>query len=179
MSITTKKGDKGTTFIISGEELPKDSLRIELLGTIDELNAALGVARAHTNDEFIGAQLLEVQEDLIMVAGRIANPPAIEDLAIEEEFVKRIARLEGKMERFEKILPTVTHFILPGANVAEAAIHQARTVSRRCERCAVRLHRTEQGLTSNILISFNRLADYLWLLARWAEVTDDGQSNVR
>ncbi len=179
MSITTKKGDKGTTFIISGEELPKDSLRIELLGTIDELSAALGVARTQTRDEFIATQLLEVQEDLIMVAGRIANPPAIADVAIEDEFIKRVRHLEVRIERLEKVLPAITYFILPGANAAEAAIHHARTISRRCERAAVRLHRDEQGLSRNILISFNRLADYLWLLARWAEVTDDGQSDVR
>jgi cob(I)alamin adenosyltransferase len=171
MSITTKKGDRGTTFLISGQEVGKDSARVELLGTIDEVSCHLGAARAHADDAELAELILQIQSELIEIAGAIADPRSIGSEASIVNFGERVRQYEERIVRSEQAIPPVTEFRLPGASQLEAALHQARAVARRCERCAVRLHRQESGLNENVLILFNRIADYLWLLARRAEVT--------
>lgn len=176
MSITTKTGDRGTTQLRNGEEVRKDCLRTELLGSIDELGCQLGLARALCGDGPPAGELLRLQRELIEVAGEIADPERVATAESDIDFGRRAAVYEGRIAQLELELPAVSEFRLPGASSLEAQLHLARAVSRRCERRAVKLQNEEEGLNANLLICFNRLADYLWLLARQAEMAAQSQS---
>jgi len=170
MSITTKTGDRGTTRLRNGEEVRKDCLRTELLGNIDELGCQLGAARAVCADATLSAELLKLQRELIEIAGEIADPSRVTSAASEAELSRISASYEARIAELERQLPELREFRLPGASRLEAQLHLARAVSRRCERRAVSLDQEEQGLNAKLLICFNRLADYIWLLARQAEI---------
>ncbi len=168
-SITTRVGDRGTTRLFSGEEVPKSSPRVDAVGAVDEVVSLLGVARCHAARPATRACLLEIQRELFVLASEFATTPAALPRLprrVDAGFVETMERRARELEA------SVTHpagFILPGASLAGAQLDHARAVARRCEREAVRLQ--EAGLLDNphALVWLNRLSDVLWLLARSEE----------
>lgn len=168
-SITTKVGDKGTTFLFSGQEVPKDSARTDAYGDIDELTSVLGVARGQALKEDVRASLFWVQLELFVVATELATDTAHLDLVRERIDQERLALLEAKRDSLETRITMPSGFIVPGGTPAGAAIDHARTIARRCERKAVSLYRDGLIRNAHLLVWLNRLSDYLWLLARFEE----------
>jgi cob(I)alamin adenosyltransferase len=163
-SITTKNGDMGQSKLGDGEALPKDDLTFELLGTIDELIAALGVARAQASQASNSSAIKAVQERLMHVAAHIAHAESFTkeeerfSAADLEELTERAAQLERQL----RIKPG---FVIPGDKPGSAHLHLARSISRRAERYAVRWARDREDVNKSLLPWLNRLSDYLWLLA--------------
>lgn len=173
MSIVTKTGDSGTTGLMYGRRVPKNHPRIEACGALDELNATLGLARASATSDFLRAHLLWIQERLVDVMGEVGV--LVEDLPrytsqgyalVTPDLTARLESLVCELEA-QKI--SFQGWATPGANVSSAGLDLARTVCRRAERCVVDLLLAGELKNPEALIFLNRLADVLWLLARWAE----------
>jgi cob(I)alamin adenosyltransferase len=173
MSIATKTGDKGTTGLMYNRRVSKCHPRVEAYGCVDELNTAIGLARATTGHDFVHENLLIIQKDLVILMGELAT--AVEDLArylkdgylqVTSEMVLKLDRLVQELEA-QKI--TYKGWATPGASVESAALDVARTVCRRAERRVCALQENEQLQNAEIIIYLNRLADLLWLFARWVE----------
>jgi cob(I)alamin adenosyltransferase len=167
--IYTKTGDDGTTGLLYGGRVRKDDLVTEAYGTTDEAVAALGLARALTGDDAIGADLLALQRELFVVGADLATNP-VERAKLEPgvSLVTQamIERLEGRIDDLvaERPLPQV--FIVPGANGASAAIDVARTIVRRAERDVVALEDAGRTVNPEVRRYLNRLSDLLFVLAR-------------
>jgi len=165
MSVVTKTGDDGTTGLWSGERIGKDELRVECYGTIDELNSFLGDARHALKTERAAAVVDAVQEDLFRVAGSLAtrgDSPYAQPLCDDD-----VERLTGLVYGLEKDVP-LSGFVLPGSTPASAKLDICRTVCRRAERRIVALARLE-AVDPPTRRYVNRLADLLFMLARWEE----------
>lgn len=166
MKLYTRTGDNGTTGLIGGRRLPKDELRLDAYGTVDELNAALGVVAA-TGDAW-AKRLRAAQEELFVIGSHLAAPeggtPNVPLPPLPEEAV---ARLEREIDQAEAQLPPLTSFILPAGSDAAARLHLARCICRRAERLCVGLARME-SVEGEILVYLNRLSDWLFALARLA-----------
>ncbi len=162
MKIYTKTGDRGETSLHGGERVPKDTLRIEAYGTVDELNSLLGVCRSMNQSADVDTILEEIQNDLFTLGADLATPAGTVRRILEEDAV----RLEKHIDMIEPRLQPLAAFILPGGNRSAALLHFARTVCRRAERLTVRLTRTEK-LGSAPTVYLNRLSDLLFMLARW------------
>lgn len=165
MKIYTKTGDSGETGLYGGRRIPKDAKRVEAYGTIDELNACIGVAESQIQDVETRSLLSRIQNELFDLGADLATPdkhPKAESLRISSDLTTSLERF---IDRFQEILPPMTHFILPGGSVGGAALHLARTVCRRGERCVVNLAKTE-SINPEILRYLNRLSDLLFVLAR-------------
>lgn len=175
MSIVTKRGDQGTTALMYNRRVSKCHPRVEAFGAVDELNAAIGLARAAATDDFVRDSLTTIQSDLVLLMGELAT--AIEDLpryAGEGHGLVTSAmtsRLEGLVAKIEVAKVSPGGWAIPGANTVAAALDLARTVCRRAERRACALQDAGQLQNAEILVYLNRLSDLLWLLARWAEAT--------
>ena len=168
MKIYTKTGDEGLTGLFGGPRVRKDDVRIEAYGTVDELNAALGLARCQPPPPTIDECLLRVQSELFSVGAELATPePARHGTALVGE--QQIAALEKAIDELEATLPPLANFILPGGSPAAAALHVARAICRRAERRVITLAR-EPGTTVSPEINryLNRLGDYLFVAARAA-----------
>jgi len=173
MSIVTRTGDDGTTGLMFNRRVSKSHPQVEAYGTVDELNAALGLARAAAHQPPLHGQLLGIQKDLVTVMGELATLP--EDLPryLKDGFPvltpDMVAKLDAMARDIEAQNISFKNWATPGANATSAALDLARTVCRRAERrvCALR----ESGRLENaqMTIYLNRLSDVLWLLARWAE----------
>jgi len=171
--IYTKTGDKGQTALGDGTRLPKHSLRIAAFGTVDETNAAIGLARLHTHDSF-DAMLARIQNDLFDLGADLCVP---EDgkrgpgaLRIVEA---QVERLEQEIDAMNAELSPLTSFVLPGGNAAAAYLHLARTVCRRAERLIVELAEKEKiGVAA--LKYVNRLSDHLFVASRFANAKGAG-----
>ena len=166
MKIYTKAGDAGLTGLLGSRRVPKDDLRIEAYGTIDELNAALGLARAFGPDAGADALLRRLQEELFLVGSALADPdpngPFHGAITAED-----VGRLESQIDELETELEPLNRFILPGGVPASAHIHLARTVCRRAERLVVKLgQQASEHVPAELLIYLNRLGDLLFVLAR-------------
>jgi cob(I)alamin adenosyltransferase len=157
--IVTRTGDAGTTGLGDGSRVPKDSQRIEAIGTVDELNSTLGVLLAGGVPEDVRACLLEVQHDLFDLGGELSIPGYN---AVTDEHV---TRLEDAVERFNAGLPPLKEFILPGGSPAAAHAHVARTVCRRAERAVVALG-TVEAVSEQTRRYLNRLSDLMFVLSR-------------
>lgn len=158
--IITRTGDTGTTGLGDGSRVPKDSPRIEAIGTVDELNTAIGLLRATPAlPDAISACLLRVQHDLFDLGGELAVPGYT---AVAEAHV---AALEAEVETFNGSLPPLKEFVLPGGGEAAARCHVARAIARRAERRCWTLAQSET-VSSMALIYLNRLSDLLFVLAR-------------
>lgn len=175
--VYTRTGDQGTSQLVGGESRRKDDPRIEAYGTVDELNAVLGVVRATAEgellpearaelDEILGA----VQDDLFNVGTDLATPTASRWEGMYRVGDADVARLEGWIDRVNERLPPLTEFVLPGGGPAGAFLHQARTVCRRAERRVVPVLAEQPDLQDGALRYLNRLSDLLFVLARWAAV---------
>lgn len=167
MKIYTKTGDKGMTSLLSGERVPKDSLRVETYGTVDELNAVLGLARAVAGKAEVREAILPVQKMLMAMMGELAGGPTAAAVITAEH----VTTLESLIDKFSASLTPLTHFIVPGDNQSSACLHVARTVARRAERLAWRLAGQER-VHDNALIALNRLSDLCFTLARYEAEVD-------
>ncbi len=170
MKIYTKTGDGGETGLFGGGRVPKDHLRVEAYGAVDELNAAIGFARALEPAGLADALLLDVQRDLFAIGGLLASPEpgkVAKALAKAALDAGRVAALEAAIDAAEASLRPLDAFIIPGGTPKAAALHVARTVCRRAERSVVTLSR-EASLPPAVLPYLNRLSDLLFVLARGA-----------
>jgi len=166
--IYTKSGDDGTTGLLSNRRVPKDDLRIEAYGTVDELNAALGVARASGFDAEADALVARVQDDLFAVGSALADPDPAGPFHNTVDG-RHIEHLEHAIDALEAGLDPLRQFILPGGCPPAAHLHLARTICRRAERLAVHLARQPAEHVPDLLLAYlNRLSDFLFVLARAA-----------
>lgn len=168
MKIYTRVGDAGQTGLFGGPRVSKDDIRIEAYGTVDELNAAIGVARAASPPAAIDEVLGRVQNQLFTVGAQLATPQP-EEKGVPMIRVDQIRAMETDIDRFEDRLPPLKQFILPGGTNAAAKIHFARTVCRRAERRVVSFaNAAPENVSSELLAYMNRLSDLLFVLARAA-----------
>lgn len=181
--IYTKTGDDGTTGLGSGERRKKFDLRVEAYGTVDETNAAVGMARLSTGEDpalaDLDAMLMRIQNDLFDLGADLSTPPTDEDLGYEPLRVveAQVTRLEGEIDQLNADLSPLNSFVLPGGTPAAAALHVARTVSRRAERLSVELADQERGMVSTHVRKYlNRLSDFLFVASRWTN--DKGAADV-
>ncbi len=166
MKIYTKAGDAGQTGLFGGGTVHKDDPRVETYGEVDELSAAIGLARALGADPEVERQLIRVQDELLCVGADLATPPESKArMALPPVEAAWAEELERTIDAWEKELPALTEFLLPGASRASAALHLARTVCRRAERRAVALHR-HSAVAPVLLVYLNRLSDFLFVAAR-------------
>ena len=168
-SITTKKGDSGKSRLFSGEEVLKNSARLDAYGDIDELIAILGIARFHAKKEKVKESLLFIQNAFFPVASELATTKAkLERLPrrVDEHFLEE---LESRRENLEPLIKIPDGFVVPGDCLAAAHIDHARTVCRRVERKIVSLFEAKDIENKILLVWLNRLSDYLYLLARLEE----------
>ncbi len=157
--IYTRTGDDGTTGLGDGTRVPKDAPRVCAYGTVDELNAALGMVLAEPLPDAVRGALEPIQHQLFDLGGELAVPGLA---AIAEE---QVEALEHTLDRFNEQLPPLKEFILPGGGRAAAACHLARTICRRAEREVVRLAR-EEPVRPEVIRYLNRLSDLLFVLCR-------------
>lgn len=162
--VVTRGGDGGETSLGDGARVPKDALRVEAYGTVDEANAMIGLLRLHTvNDPEADAMLARIQNDLFDVGADLCVPGAAgERLRVTDA---PSARLEAEVTAMNAALPALTSFILPGGTPAAAYAHLARTVVRRAERLVVRLSREEE-VNAAVIRLLNRLSDHMFVLGR-------------
>lgn len=164
MRIYTKAGDKGETGLIGGTRVPKDDVRVEAYGTVDELNSTLGIARAHLTDPELINLLLTIQSTLFDIGAELACPPerTQQFASLNDEDVQE---LEQMIDHLETELEPLRQFILPGGGIAAASLHQARSVCRRAERRTVTL--SKHFPVREVMICYlNRLSDLLFVMAR-------------
>ncbi len=170
MKIYTKKGDKGNTSLIGGTRVPKYHLRIETYGTVDELNAYIGLIRDHDIDEASRQLLKEIQDRLFTIGSSLASDPENSKMKIPDLKESDVEKLETAIDQINEALPALKSFILPGGHKAASYCHIARCVCRRSERYAV--HLAEEEFVPDLVIKYlNRLSDYIFVLAR--KITHD------
>lgn len=167
MSITTKVGDRGNTYLFSGERVSKDSERTHAYGDLDELVSVLGVARAHARRA--GRQIRELQRVLFVVGTELATSAKRVKRLQERIDAGALADFDQKREMLEKRITMPKGFIIPGGTLAGAHLDHARAIARRLERRVVGLSQHKQMHNPDLLVWLNRLSDYLWLLARFEE----------
>ena len=179
MSIVTKTGDQGSTSLMYKRRVSKCHPRVEAYGSVDELNAALGLARASASQRFVAEVIEPIQKDLVILMGELAT--AVEDLPryVKDGFSlvtpDLTSRLDSSVKTIEAQDISFKGWATPGANIASAALDVARTVCRRAERRVCGLQESGQLNNPEIIVFLNRLSDLLWLLARWVE-TNAGQA---
>jgi cob(I)alamin adenosyltransferase len=171
MKIYTKTGDTGDTALFGGERVPKDALRIEAYGSVDELNSLLGIIRALGPHRTLDSILSMVQIQLFEVGADLATPIAHKSTAIPRIQRSHAVKLEKKIDLLEKKLTPLKTFILPGGSPTASQLHFARTVCRRAERAVVRLSRNED-IGNHVVVYLNRLSDLLFVMARYANLLD-------
>ena len=163
MAIYTKRGDKGETSMFDEDSvqrgrIPKDSLRVEALGVIDELNSFLGIIRSETQDKSLSLSIKEIQENLLTIGSITAGSKL-------KFFFAQTKKLERLIDGLEGELPVLRNFVVPGGSIVAAQLQYSRALTRRVERRVVALAKLEK-VRSQILIYLNRLSDYLFMLAR-------------
>ena len=163
VKIYTKTGDNGTTGLIGGKRIKKSSSRIAAYGTIDELNAAIGLILSAKLDSDIHDLLTQIQNDLFLVGADLANPSL--DNNINRVTPSMIAFLEKQIDGLENDLPTINYFILPGGDLVASQVHLARAICRRAETHIVELADIN-AINKNCQIYINRLSDLLFVIAR-------------
>lgn len=176
MSIATKTGDAGTTGLMYNRRVSKCSPRVEAYGSVDELNTAIGTVRAAQPPAFVAEKIGSIQSDLVAIMGELAT--AVEDLeryraqGFPEVTSAMTARLDGWVASIESQNITYHGWATPGSSVLSAALDVARTTCRRAERRICHLMEADELPNREILIYLNRLADLLWLAARWVETNE-------
>lgn len=164
----TRTGDDGTTALFGGKRVPKDALRVQAYGTVDELNSAIGVAVSVTRRRRLAAALQDIQNELFNIGSELASAGAkrAETAALFTDAERKVAALEALTDEYNAKLPVLRTFILPGGSQAGASLHLCRTVCRRAERAVVTLGRKEE-VRPVIGAYLNRLSDLLFVLARY------------
>lgn len=178
--IYTRTGDDGMTGLVSGSRRSKHDLRIETFGTVDEVNACIGLARvALKGDDAVDAMLARIQNDLFDLGADLATPdtgtpPAYEPLRI---MLGQVERLEREIDQLNADIAPLNSFVLPGGSEAAARLHLARTVCRRAERLAVAVHeKPGERISPTVVMYLNRLSDFLFVAARYCN--NKGASDV-
>lgn len=178
--IYTRTGDRGDTGLATGDRVLKDSARVSAYGEVDEVNACLGLARLHSQgDAWLDAALARIQNELFDLGADLATPESEEPLGYEPLRVTdaQVSRLEREMDFMNETMAPLNSFVLPGGSPLAAALHLARTVSRRAERAAVTLARTPAETVSPTALAYlNRLSDHLFVASRRAN--GDGAADV-
>jgi cob(I)alamin adenosyltransferase len=177
MKIYTKTGDQGMTSLYGGERVSKSHLRIETYGTVDEVNAWLGLIATSINDQTTQSHLETIQNQMFVIGAMLAVDSELTTLPLQKIDDKDIQWIESNIDKIVATLPSMTHFILPGGNQIAAKMHVARCVCRRAERLAVTLSKNA-FVDDNVIIYLNRLSDYLFCLARKA-CQDSGSQEVK
>lgn len=163
--VYTKTGDKGETSLIGGTRLPKQHIRIEAYGTVDELNSFIGVVRDQGIDEHSKVVLVEIQDRLFTLGSLLAADPEKNKMKLPEIKEEDILFLEKEIDKMDEVLPEMKHFVLPGGHQAISFCHVARCVCRRAERATLKLAENEK--VDDIIYKYlNRLSDYLFVLSR-------------
>ncbi len=169
MKLYTKTGDDGTTGLFGGGRVKKASIRVDAYGTVDELNAAIGIARGTKLEPMSDDILGHVQVDLFTLGAELACVPGKEaKLSMTLLNPDDSARLERAIDASEEGLPPLTNFVLPGGSAQAASLHLARTICRRAERAVLAIEEPARG---ELVIYLNRLSDLLFVLARRANHT--------
>jgi cob(I)alamin adenosyltransferase len=170
MSIVTKTGDQGETSLMYGRRVSKTDPRVEAYGCVDELNSALGLVRAVSENEFVAKEILTTQKDLIILMGELATAREDIDRYVKDGFklttadmVDRLTAVIVDFEKDKSLYPK--DWVIPGGNAVSAALDFARTTCRRAERKVVAL----KDFNGEMLRYLNRLSDWCWILARYAE----------
>lgn len=178
--IYTRTGDDGSTALGSGERRLKSDPRIAAYGTVDEANAAIGMVRLSTgHDPTLDAMLSRIQNDLFDLGADLATPPAADDAPDKRLRMvdSQVERLEREIDEVNAALSPLRSFVLPGGSPAAAALHVARTVSRRAERLMVELaHHPGESVGTPAMRYMNRLSDFLFVASR--RVNADGATDV-
>jgi cob(I)alamin adenosyltransferase len=174
VSIVTKTGDKGETSLMYGRRLSKADPRVDAYGCVDELSAALGLARSIATDKFLSDEVLAAQRDLIVVMGELATASSDRERYAKDGFhltttamVDRITSVVFDLEKDKSLYPK--DWVVPGGTPVSAALDFARTTCRRAERHIAAFSAGEKNFNSEILRYLNRLSDLCWVLARYAE----------
>jgi cob(I)alamin adenosyltransferase len=174
MSIATKTGDAGKTALMYGKRVPKTHLRVEAYGTLDELNSAIGLARATSTEKLVRDIAFSVQKELVTLMGELAVADEDRDRFLKDGYdvvsaamVDRLTDVVNDLEKNYHI--TFKHWATPGNNLSSAALDVARTTCRRAERRVVALADTADYVNPETIRYLNRLSDVLWLFARFAE----------
>lgn len=166
MKIYTKTGDKGKTALLGGTKVPKNHIRIESYGTIDELNSYVGWVAASVEDEKLQKLLHQIQERLFTIGSSLAADPEKTKMALPDLRESDILLLEKEIDRMEEALTPLKTFILPGGSQLTSLIHVARCVCRRAERKVVYL--SENHFVEPLIVQYlNRLSDYLFVFSRY------------
>lgn len=166
MKIYTKTGDDGTTALLGGERVRKNSLRVECYGTVDEVNSVLGLALTEIETQDIGSLINEIQNKLFTIGGELATPENKSSINKVRLVNDDILLLENSIDKYEERLEPLKQFILPGGTKGASLLHLARSVCRRAERLVTLLSKNEK-ISDLILIYLNRLSDLLFVLARY------------
>lgn len=170
--IYTRTGDRGETGLLGGNRVPKDSIRVEAYGSMDELNSVLGLARSFLIDIELDSVLRQLQNDLFTASADLATLK--NDQRIPHITHEHVLELERTIDKYQEELPPLKTFILPGGGNAGAVLHFARAVARRAERRIIKLGKSEK-INDQMIPYFNRLSDLLFVLAR---VANHRQNNL-
>ncbi|HSB83994.1 MAG TPA: cob(I)yrinic acid a,c-diamide adenosyltransferase [Nitrosarchaeum sp.] len=163
MKIYTKTGDDGTTGLQGNFRVSKSHPRIMAYGTIDEVNAGLGIVLTNEIDQDVSALLKQIQNELFVVGADLSNPNLTDKK--NRVTMDMISNIEKNIDKFESELTPLTNFILPGGNIVAAQLHHVRTVVRRAEICTVMLS-LQENINSNCIQYLNRLSDLFFVLGR-------------
>ncbi|HEX8313999.1 MAG TPA: cob(I)yrinic acid a,c-diamide adenosyltransferase [Flavisolibacter sp.] len=167
--IYTKTGDKGATSLIGGTKVPKNDIRIDTYGTVDELNSWIGLINDQLADDEFKSDLKEIQDRLFTIGSSLATDAEKETkMKLPDLQQSDIQFLEKKIDEMTAALPPMKSFILPGGHVTVSSIHVTRCVCRRAERLVVNMQDHELFVDEKIIQYLNRLSDYLFTLARYA-----------
>jgi cob(I)alamin adenosyltransferase len=173
MSIVTKTGDQGNTGLMYNRRVPKSHPRVEACGAVDELNAALGLARAAAQQPFIQENLLLIQKVLVTLMGELGVATEDRPRYLKDGFPLLTPELTAKLDQLVKEIETqqitFKDWVMPGSNLASAALDFSRTACRRAERSVSALNQAGDLQNPELLVYLNRLSDLLWLFARWTE----------
>jgi cob(I)alamin adenosyltransferase len=165
MKVYTKKGDRGETSLIGGKRAPKNHIRIEAYGTIDELLSAIGIVRACETDDYYGNFIFEIQNKLMDIAAILASEGDVAK-KIPEITDRDVVILENEIDRMTATLPKLSNFVIPGKNLPESFAHLARCICRRAERIIVSLTAEGHQVPELVEAYINRLSDFLFTFAR-------------
>lgn len=174
MKVYTKKGDTGTTSLLGGTRVSKADLRIEAYGTVDELNAYLGVLRDLCSDEALSSSLLSIQNCLFTVGSELAADPEKNKMEIPRLKQEDVLFLETEIDAMTEALEPMRFFILPGGDMASSHAHVARTICRRAERRVIDLNNHTNNVDARVIEYLNRLSDFLFTVSRYLTFLNKG-----
>jgi ATP:cob(I)alamin adenosyltransferase len=183
MAVYTRGGDTGQTSLLGGVRVPKDELRVDVYGTLDEATSVMGMARASTKHDDICRDIIELQGELITLMAELATMPGAgealskKNINVPKVQATQIERLEQKIDAYEEERLPTRHFVRPGGSFASASLDMARAVVRRAERRLITLDRQEP-VNPNILKYLNRLSDLLYIMARLDEQREIQQAVI-